>query len=269
MAADTVANEIEAHEAEMWGRMIEATAAVPGNPLGARVDWSGSVPLFSLAALNFGLFNRVVSLGIDSPATDAELDRILTWFRDLGQSGLWIEVTPAAQPADLRERLVARGLGDTGGRQAKTCCVPRAVAADPSIAVAELGAADRDEFAACNVAAWGVSDALLPWFGATIGVDGFRHFGVREGGRIVSTGSLYVSDGIAWLGYGATYPEFRGRGYQTALMAHRLNEAWRLGCRLAHSETAEDSPEHRNPSLHNMHRLGLETVYVKELWAPA
>lgn len=268
MLPENAGARIERHEAETWTRMVEATAAVPGDPLGARIDRSGETPLFSLTALNFVLFNRVVSLGTRVPADDAELERVLGWYADLTQTRIWVEVTPVAAPADLRDRLRAHGLADTGGRQAKTCCIPHEVAVDPAIAIEELTTADREGFAACNAAAWGVPDVLLPWFGATVGVEGFRHFGVREEGRIVSTGTLYVEDGVAWLGYGATYAECRGRGYQTALLAHRLNEAGRMGCELAHSETAEDTPDQPNPSLHNMHRVGLETLYDKELWAP-
>lgn len=269
MLPGDVASRIEAHEADMWARMVAATADVPGNPLGAAVDRSGPVPLFALTAINAPLFNRVVSLGVIAPAEDSELDRVLAWFALHRQSRFWVEVTPAARPADLRERLAARGLADTGGRQAKTWCTPRDARVDAGVRIEELTIADREAFAACNAAAWGVPDVLLPWFGATLGVEGFRHFGVREEGRVVSTGTLYVTGGIAWLGYGATYPECRGRGYQTALLAHRLREAWRLGCTIAHSETAEDRPEAPNPSLHNMHRVGFETLYDKEFWGPA
>lgn len=269
MLPDDAGQRIERHEADMWARMVAATADAPGDPLRAVVDRSGPVPLFALTAINVPLFNRVVSLGVGEPADDGELDRVVGWFAGHGQTRFWVEVTPVARPDDLRERLAARGLADTGARMAKTCCVPHAIEPDPSIVIEELTIADREGFAACNAAAWGVPDMLLPWFAATVGVEGFRHFGVREDGRVVSTGTLFVHEGLAWLGYGATYPECRGRGYQTALLAHRLREAWRLGCDLAHSETAEDTPEEPNPSLHNMHRVGLATLYDKEIWAPA
>jgi GNAT superfamily N-acetyltransferase len=266
-----VAARVEVHEADMWARMVAATGAVDGDPLGARVDRTGPVPLFALTVLNVPLFNRVVSLGVAEPADDAELDRVLGWFAAQGQSRFWVEVTPVARPSNLRERLAARGLADSGGRQAKTWRRPTLVPIDPSIGIEELTMAHRDGFAAVNVAAWEVPPVLTPWFGATVGVDGFRHFGVRdEDGRVVSTGSMFVRDGVAWLGYGATYPEFRGRGYQTALLAHRVSEAARMGCEIAHSETREDAstPDDPNPSLHNMLRTGFEILYDKEIWAP-
>jgi GNAT superfamily N-acetyltransferase len=267
-----VAARVEVHEADMWARMVAATANVEGDPLGARVDRTGSVPLFALTALNFPLFNRVVSLGVAGAADAPELDRVLAWFAGHGQSRFWVEVTPVARPSNLRELLAARGLVDSGFRQAKTWRRPADVPIDPSVRIEELTVADRDGFAAVNVAAWEVPPLLTSWFGATVGVEGFRHFGVRDDdGRVVSTGTLFVRDGVAWLGYGATYPEFRGRGYQTALLAHRVSEAARMGCEIAHSETRQDAatPDDPNPSLHNMLRTGFEVLYDKEVWAPA
>ena len=266
-----VAARVETHEADTWARMVAATGAVDGDPLGARVDRSGPVPLFALTALDVPLFNRVVSLGVTQPVDDAELDRLLGWFAGQGQSRFWVEITPVARPSNLREMLAARGLVDSGIRQAKTWRRPALLPADPAIAIEELTVEDRDGFAAVNAAAWVVPPALAPWFAATVGVDGFRHFGVRDdAGRVVSTGSMFVRDGVAWLGYGATHPAFRGRGYQTALLAHRVSEAARMGCEIAHSETREDAstPDHPNPSLHNMLRTGFEILYDKEIWAP-
>ncbi len=269
MSEVEVGRRIESHEADMWARMVEATAAQPGDPLKARVDRSGPVPLFALAALDVPLFNRVIGLGVSEPADDATLDRVLGWYRTLGQTRFWVEVTPVSPPADLSHRLTVRGLADSGRRMAKTWCEPHEIAVAEDVTVEELGSEDGDAFAACNTAAWNVPDVLLPWFRATVGADGFRHFGVRADGRLVSTGTLFVTDGVAWLGFGATHPGYRGRGYQTALLAHRLNEAWRMGCALAHSETAEDTADEPNPSLHNMHRIGMRTLYDKELWAPS
>ena len=267
-----VAARVEAHEADTWARMVAAVGAVDGDPLDARVGRTGPVPLFALTALDVPLFNRVVSLGVAEATDDVELDRVLGWFAAHGQSRFWIEVTPAARPSNLRELLTARGLLDSGIRQAKTWRRPAPVPIDPPIAVDELTMADRDGFEAVNVAAWGVPPVLAPWFGATVGADGFRHFGVRDGAdRVVSTGSMFARDGVAWLGFGATYPEFRGRGYQTALLAHRVSEAARMGCEIAHSETRQDAatPDDPNPSLHNMLRTGFEVLYDKEIWAPA
>ena len=120
-----------------------------------------------------------------------------------------------------------------------------------------------------NMIAWEVPAFLAVWFGASLFADDFRHFGVKVDGRIVSTGAMYVTDGLAWLGLGATLPGFRGRGMQTAVLARRVHEAAVLGCRVVHSETAAHTPEGRNPSLDNLASVGFEHGYDKQWWSYA
>jgi GNAT superfamily N-acetyltransferase len=260
---------VESHEAEVWSRLVAATGEVPGDPLAARVNRSLSVPLPALTIVNFGLFNRVIGLGVASPTSPAELDHIIDWYGTQGQTDYWIEVTPASLPVDLADLLVARGLADTGRRQSKVCRRPASLPVDRSVEVVELAAADRENFAAVNVAAWVAPGMLAAWFGATFGADGFRHFGVRDGDRLVATGAMFVSGSTAWVGFGATLPGFRRRGLQTALLSHRVTEAAAMGCDLVHAETSADTVEHPNSSLHNLLRLGFTQIYEKAFFAPA
>lgn len=262
-----LATRIESHESEAWARCIEATGQVPDDPLAARIDRSLSVPLPALAAVNYGLFNRVIALGVASPTSPGEIDRILDWYATQGQTDVWVEVSPVSRPANLADLLASRGFVDTGQRQAKVWREATVMPTTDSPVVLELTPADREAFAAVNVAAWATPAALGAWFAATLGTPGFRHFGVREGDRIVAVGAMYVTSGMAWLGFGATVPDFRGRGMQTALFARRINEAVAMSCDLIHTETAADTPAHPNPSLHNMLRVGFTPLYDKVVFS--
>lgn len=264
-----MAIRIESHESGVWARCVEATGEVSGDPLAARVDRSLSVPLPALTAVNFGLFNRVIGLGVSSPTSPAEIDRIFDWYASQGQTDIWVEVSPASHPENLAELLAARGLVDTGRRQAKVWRKATAMSTTDSPVVVELTPADREAFAAVNVAAWATPAALGAWFGATLGTPGFRHFGVREGDRLVAVGAMCVTSSTAWLGFGATLPEYRGRGMQTAIFIRRINEAVAMSCDVVHTETAADTPAHPNPSLHNMLRVGFTTIYYKVVFSPA
>ena len=44
----------------------------------------------------------------------------------------------------------------------------------------------------------------------------------RIDGELVGCGSLQPAEGVAWLGGAATRPEYRRRGVQSALLAHRI-----------------------------------------------
>jgi hypothetical protein len=265
--AGGVAREIELHEARAWAACTEAAASAEGNPLQAGVDRGPGISVPALAAIDAGMFNRVIGLGVDAPADDELLDAVLASYARRGQANVVLEVTPASEPADLRDRLAARGLVDSGYRQAKTWQTPALYDGPGMDAVVVLGPDDVDEFAQVNMLAWEVPAFLAVWFGATLFADDFRHFGVRIDGRIVATGAMYVSDGLAWLGFGATLREFRGRGMQTAILARRVHEAAALGCHIVHSETAADGPGRHNPSLANMRAVGFENGYEKEWWS--
>ncbi len=69
---------------------------------------------------------------------------------------------------------------------------------------------------------------------------------------------MFVTEGVAWLGFGATREAARGRGGQSALFATRLREARDQGCRWAITETGEETPEEPvNHSYRNMLRSRL------------
>ncbi|HET7899943.1 MAG TPA: GNAT family N-acetyltransferase [Candidatus Nanopelagicales bacterium] len=267
--AGGIAREIEAHESRAWAACVEAAAAADGNPLDATVDVVAGQRVPALGAIDAALFNRVIGLGVSTPCEGSVLDKVIASYGVRGQSRFTIEVTPSSEPADLRERLAERGLVDSGYRQAKCWQVPEPYEGEHRDLVERLTEDDADEFAQVNMLAWEVPAFLAVWFGATLFAEGFRHFGVREGGRLVSVGGMYVSDGIAWLGFGATLPDHRGRGMQKAVLARRIHEAASLDCHLVHTETEAHTAEVRNPSLANMVAVGFEHAYDKEWWATA
>lgn len=74
----------------------------------------------------------------------------------------------------------------------------------------------------------------------------------------VGCGSMQVVDGVAWLGGAATVPAFRQRGVQAALVAHRSQLAYDLGCELA-AVTALSN----GPSARNIVRLGFQHTHAQ------
>jgi GNAT superfamily N-acetyltransferase len=65
---------------------------------------------------------------------------------------------------------------------------------------------------------------------------------------------------------GATLPEARGRGAQSALLTARVRAATGEGCRWLVAETGAEGPGEHNPSLHNMVRVGFEPLYERANW---
>jgi len=97
----------------------------------------------------------------------------------------------------------------------------------------------------------------------TVGYPGFHHFAAFEGGQPIATAMLDVFEDMGYIAGAHTTERFRKRGAQTALIAARLEEAHRLGCKLIVTDTLT-MLEH---SYSNLLRAGFEVVYDRELRA--
>jgi GNAT superfamily N-acetyltransferase len=237
-----LAKRMEAHESAAWARCAEAVAAVPGNPLDAVVGRSGAVPLVALRAVDRVDLNRVIALGVDSAVREPELDAVCSFYEHNDQTNFRIEVTPVGRPAALTEWILARGLSSDGMGTFKLwrpAGSPPGTA--PPVTVRRLTRSDAATLASLSVAAWGAWNtpiSLAPWFGASVGHGGFRHYGVFDGERLVATGALFVGDGLGWLGFDATHPRYQGRGLRQAISSARMADAAAEGCSSVHAESA-------------------------------
>ena len=72
---------------------------------------------------------------------------------------------------------------------------------------------------------------------------------------------LYIQDQIASLIAGATVPQFRGKGCQTALIQRRSADAAQAGCTLLVTQTGVGTT-----SQHNMERAGMRIAYTRAIW---
>jgi len=260
-----IAGWCERAEAFAWADNVTAMAEDPANPLKAAVGAIGTVRLPVVGALGFSLFDRVIGLGVDEPATDADLDAIHRFYADHAGGEWAVSLAPGVMPADLPDRLVARGYRRG---QAPWPKVWRETAQPPTVPtdlrIEEVGRAGGvADFTRVNIAAWGVPEAFAPWFGASFGRPGWHHYLGYDGSDAVAAGAMLVVDDVAWLGFGATVPEHRGRGGQSAIFARRIRDAGALGCRIAVTETGPDTREVPNPSYHNMIRAGFTLAYLR------
>ncbi len=266
---EDIARACELNEAQAWRECVEGCAAVDGNPLRAEVGWASETPIPIVGALNFALFNRVISLGVASPATDDDLRTIAETYGARAQSNWAVSLSPLAEPADLGSRLEERNLrrGTDFAKVIRSTDAPPTI--DTDLRIEEIGPEHTDEFVAVNLAAFDVPPPFSPWFAGTLGRPGWRHYIGFDGSDPVSTGALYLSGSIGWLGFGATLPSQRKRGGQGAIMARRIRDAATLGCEFVHTETGAETAASPNPSYRNMIRTGFELAYLRPNYTPA
>jgi GNAT superfamily N-acetyltransferase len=207
-------------------------------------------------------FNRAIGLGDFETAKEADLDAILDTFRAHAVREYWIHLSPASQPPNLRKWLETRGFAVAQRRSwAKFI---RGIEPPPhrpsAIEVRPATPADAQVVARITCAAYGMPDALMPWFSTLVGRPRWHFLLAWLGGQPIACGALYVHDRTGWLGVGATLSEARNRGAQSALLAARITLARSLGCETLVTETGEPVDGEKNPSLDNIRRAGFEQV---------
>lgn len=256
----------EQAEAAALASLTLAPPPAVAAPLGLSLYREGDAVASFVASVDALSLNRVVGLGVGSPATEAGVDRILDAASRSGVKRLLVQLAPTAAPEQLRSWLDARGASPWNRwvrlwRSTTTALGPIPTS---TLRVARVHAEHAAAFASVVRQGFGMPEALDPWLAATVDCPGWQHYAAWDGETLVAGGAMYVSDRTAWFGLAATLETHRGRGAQHALVTRRFQEAGALGCDWVVVETAEQRPGHPAPSYRNLRRLGFTEAYLRE-----
>jgi GNAT superfamily N-acetyltransferase len=204
------------------------------------------------------MFNRALGLGIGEPATDEQLDEALDFLREVQA---YVTVAPEAEPEDLGDRLAARGLAPERGwtKFSRPVTDPPEVRTELRVARDDPG----DAFAEAAQRGFGVPKFFREWLAGLARRDGWQCFAAFDGDSPAAAGALFVCGRVGWSGIGATVPEHRGKGGQSALLAARIKAAAEAGCEIVVTETGEPVGGLPNGSYRNIVRAGFEPLYVR------
>src|SRR6201999_2449389 len=173
-------------------------------------------------------FNAIIGL---RAGDEADIAGVLQWYRDNGAEAQ-IEIVPGLEDAALLRELARVGFQHSGFHASVIVRPQDAAAPDPGADVQHV--TDRamlEDFLTAYIAGWQIPDGegfrrnVRPW----IDQEGWSLFLGRVDGKPAAEGILYVREGFAYLADAATDPQYRGRGLQTALLAHRLRHAAEQG----------------------------------------
>ena len=233
---EEVAERIESAALESW----YAAGVNVGAPAVTARD--GGVLAVSFEGSRDPMLNRVLGLGITLPATRASVETLVGWFGARRAERFLVHASPSARPAELREWLVESGLRPFRGWMKFARGREPVTRPDTSLSVRAAGPELRDDFARIACQAFGLPRETQALTAALCGRPKWHCFVSFAGETPAGIGALYVEDGAGWLGFGATLPEFRGRGGQASVMAARLEAALDAGCRVVITETGEPVP---------------------------
>ncbi len=217
-------------------------AAIPGAVLrqNDRIAWVDSG--FASSSLNSVVFAR-----FRPEEADTEIDAVLTYFREHARPLTW-HIGPSSEPADLGDRLIARGMSHAED--------------EPGMAVA-LSPAQLDFEPPTGLIVEPVRTArqLEEWIGVwlfpvpadlrTLHFEAFRRRGLgddlpwqcylgRVDGAPVAAVELFMERGVAGVQYVVTLPHLRRRGIGAAMTAYALREARGRGCTVAALSASPD-----------------------------
>ncbi len=252
----------DAIEAAAFADLYAAAPPALQQRLGLQVREQAGATLLLAPALPSAMFNRVIGLGHQRPATAQDLQTLLATYREYAASPWWLHWTPEAAPADFVGILQAAGFTLPARRSwAKVMRGPQPV---PTIATdLQIEPSEAGTLAAITESitqSFGMPPFMPAWLAALQGRPRWRIYAVKDAATVVGGGCLFIEGDAAWLGMGAVLPSHRRRGGQGALMARRIGDALAAGCTRVFTETGEPMGDEPNPSLANMFRCGFETV---------
>ena len=256
-------SEAIAFAPEIYG----ASAALPDDPVGARFAPIGDGYAAALTVIDAAFFNRAVGIGGERPITEDDVEAASRFFVDQGRSQSLFHLPPALLTPEVEGWLTARGYRP--GRRWVKLWHDLAEVPTPStsLRIERIDRSRSADFARIWLEAFEVPPVLEPMIGPTIGRPGWTHYLGFDDETPVSVAAMFVTEGVAWLGFGATLEAARGRGGQSAMFATRLADARAQGCRWAVTETGEETEEEPvNHSYRNMVRSGFRLAYARRNW---
>jgi GNAT superfamily N-acetyltransferase len=258
------------HELEEVAESIECAgmerlyAAAPRAGAKAEILRDGRMVALCLEGVKDTMLARAFGVGLHEPATREGVEACLSWFRDHDTGPFLVHASPSARPAELRDWLVASGLRPH--RAWMKFARERAPVKRPtSELVVRRGEPEHDRaFADIACEMFHLPEGSRALIATMVALEGWHAFLSFLGETPAGIGALFVRDGVGWLGFGATKPEFQGRGGQAAVLAARLEAAFDLGCRVVITETgvaASGDPQH---SYKNILKAGFRELYVRD-----
>lgn len=212
--------------------------------------------------------NRTIGLGLAAPATEASVREIVDAYASAGVARYFVQISPEARPEALVGWLEAAGLEKARGWQKFSRGREAIPQRKTDLAIREIGPQDGASFARIVCDAFDLGEAARPWLARLPDREGWHIFMSFDGDNPAGTGALFVWDGMGWMDFGATAPEFRRRGSQGALLARRIEYALDLGCRRLFTctgEAVDGDPQH---SYGNILKCGFVEDYVRANYAP-
>jgi hypothetical protein len=265
LVPDAIAR-IERIERDAWESVCRAAPPDVAGDLGLEVHRYGGTVLTLCTRIDQGLFNRILGFGLEDGDDAGAMIEALARFRAANIKNPFIQIPPG-QPA-LDEAARRAGLVPRQRPWVKFHRAPNdPPSPEPRVEVRPARAGDAQLFGSVVVSGFGMPPAAVPWLGALADLPGWHCYLAWSEGVAIGGGALFIEGASAWLGAGATRPEARRRGAQSAVLMRRVADARAAGASLITTETGKPLPGEEHPSYKNILRSGFAIAYERTNWS--
>ena len=219
-----------------------------------------------------GLWSKTLGIGFDEPVTDALIRDVGSFYRSERVESVTLQLAPSVLPANWDElrRKNHISAGPTWLKLTRDLTTPTGGTAPDRGTTLQVGPTtprQADEWASVMLRAFGMPEGPLSQMAAaSVGRTDWHAFSAWDNTEMVATATMHIDRDVAQFFAGATLPQARGRGAQSALLTARSTVALAAGCRWLVAETGAEAPGTHNPSLHNMLRSGFTIQYPRQDW---
>jgi len=215
------------------------------------------------------LINRCFGLGQQLVADEVVIQAILAFYQTVGVRDFFLHLTPGSEPSNIRKLLSQAGMHKSRSWMKFKRDAVRAHALNPEIRVHHIGPDLAREFAQIVSPCFGMTENAIPLLTSMVDHPHWHLYMIFDNDIPAAAGAVFYRDGVGYCDWGATHRDFRQRGYQGALLAHRVNEAAKMGANQIYTATGEEIPGDPQHSYKNILRYGFSEYYLRENWVPA
>ena len=260
-----LSQKLERTEARSNAAFVEARAKLFPESGAEWMEVSGTYAMFD--GIESPL-TQTFGLGVFAEIKDAELDQLEAFFKKHDAPVLH-EVSPLAEAsliALLNERnyqpleltsVMFQEIDDANALK---------LPLNPNIKTRIIKPGEEKLWAQTSANGWategeGLADFILGFGEISANCEGGFAFLAELDGQVISSGMLFIYDGVAILGGASTIPEGRRQGAQTALLEARLKFAKLQDCTIAAMGALPGSQSQRNAE-----KNGFRIAYTRTKW---
>ena len=264
-AAHADVSSLERIERDAWESLCRAMPPELARDLGLEIRRFGDILMTLCARVDQGQFNRLFGFDIGDGTDSACIRDAADRFRAAGLCNPFIQIGPGH--AALQNDAEAAGLIAYKRPWVKFRRDHVGPPSPPSaLVIAAAAAKDSATFGAVIAGGFGMPPAMAAWMSALVGHPDWRCYIAYDSGVAIGGAAMYLRGAAGWLGAGATLPEARRRGAQSALLARRIADAANAGARVLTTETGKPLPGEQHPSYANILRAGFAVAYERANW---